>query len=203
MPSLRASDPALQALSPEDAELFVRFGFGVTQEVPFGCVHHAFEHHVASQPNAVAVEHCGDGMSYAELETKANGLAGRLRSEGVVPGTRVCLLAQRSIPMVIGILAILKAGGAYVPLDGVIVTQSTLEHVVHDSEAVLVLCMQEFLSRVTDFTAVCLEAALDDLSEEDCVKPNDLSSPDDSIYIIYTSGMPCFFNIPKAYIIYL
>lgn len=189
MPSISPSNLTLGALSPEDAELFVRFGFGVDRKVPFGCVHDAFEHHARLQPHAVAVEHCGDHISYGDLERKANGLAGRLRSKGVVPGSRVCLLAQRSIPMVIGILATLKAGGAYVPLDGVITTQSTLEHVIHDSEATIVLTMREFQSRVAQFTNMCLEDALDTLSEAECGKPVNLSSPNDSVYIIYTSGM--------------
>lgn len=188
MPPPRTSDPPLHTLSAKDAELFIQFGFGVEQEIPFGCVHDAFEHHAASQPHAVAVEYCGEQISYAELDLKANGLAHRLRSKGVIPGTRVCLLAQRSIPMVIGILAILKAGGAYVPLDGIITTQSTLEHIVHDSEAIIVLSMREFLPRVTQFTTTCIEDTLGDLTESECIKPESLSSPNDSVYIIYTSG---------------
>lgn len=88
--------------------------------------------------------------------------------------------------MVVGIVAVLKAGGAYVPLDGAIVTQSTLEHVLHDSSAKLVITLKEYLYRVSGTPAFCLE----DIAELPRVisKPEDLSARTDSIYIIYTSG---------------
>ncbi|KAK7690040.1 hypothetical protein QCA50_006685 [Cerrena zonata] len=188
MPPSNASSAVTDALSPADALLFTRFGFGVQRKPAFSCVHHAFEHYARLQPDTIAVEHCGSSITYGELDRKANGLANRLRSLGVHPGTRVCLLVQRSIAMVIGILGILKAGAAYVPLDGSIVTQSTLDHVLHDSQAILVLSLKEFLHRVSDSPALCLEDTIDALSSEDCSKTLDLSSSDDAVYIIYTSG---------------
>ncbi|KAI0648045.1 nonribosomal peptide synthetase 12 [Trametes meyenii] len=176
----------LQHLSPQDRERFVRFGFGARQTAPFGCVHHAFEHHAAAQPYAVAVEHLGDTITYGELDRQANVLANHLRAEGVRPGVRVCLLAQRSVLMVVGIVAVLKAGASYVPLDGAIVTQSTLEHVLKDSGAKLVLTMNDYVHRVIDTPAFCLE----DIPSlpQDTSKPKDLSTPADPVYIIYTSG---------------
>ncbi|KAI0355003.1 nonribosomal peptide synthetase 12 [Trametes cingulata] len=176
----------LHSLSSEDQQLFNRFSFGPRQKAPFGCVHHAFEHHAATQPDAVAVEHLGESITYRELDRQANILANHLRASGVRPGVRVCLLAQRSILMVVGIVAVLKAGGAYVPLDGAIVTQSTLEHVLKDSEAKVVLTMNEYVHRVSGTPAFCLE----DIGKliQDGSKPEDLSAPSDTVYIIYTSG---------------
>ena len=179
--------PALATLAPRDASLFVTFGFGKHEVPPFRCLHHAFEHHASRQPGAVAVEHFDDSITYGELDRKANGLARRLRSMGVRPGSRVCVLVERSIPMVIGILAILKAGAAYVPLDGSIVTQSTLDFVLENSQAAVVLTLSQFTHRVAGRPVIALEdaiAALDGPQQ----KPEDLSSPDDCIYIIYTSG---------------
>lgn len=176
----------LHSLSLEDQRLFARFSFGTRQRAPFACVHHAFEHHAAAQPDAVAVEHLGDAITYAELDRQANILANHLRASGVRPGVRVCLLVQRSILMVVGIIAVLKAGGAYVPLDGSIVTQSTLDYVLQDSDAKIVLTMDEYVHRVTNTPVFCLE----DLGAltADASKPQDLSSFADPIYIIYTSG---------------
>ncbi|KAI0345846.1 nonribosomal peptide synthetase 12 [Trametopsis cervina] len=178
---------ALHGLSVEDLSLFYRFGFGPRQEVPYRCVHHAFEHHAARDPHAVAVEHLGDTITYGELDRKANALAHRLRSMGVYPGTRVCLIAQRSIPMVVGILAVLKAGAAYVPLDGGIVTDSTLAFVLQNSKATLALVLSEYAHRVSTIPVINLEESMS-TTEADYSKPEDLSSPDDSVYIIYTSG---------------
>lgn len=187
MQSSSLNSAALCDLSPEDALLFARFGVGQRQAPPFECIHHAFDHHAAAQPNAVAVEHCGESITYGELERRANTLALQLRSLGVVPGARVCLLVQRSISMVIGILAILKAGGAYVPLDGGIVTQSTLEHVIRDSESVLTLALSEYVHRVPKSRVFCLDDMIG-CAPETTDRLENLSSPNDSAYIIYTSG---------------
>ncbi|MCO5754318.1 AMP-binding protein, partial [Citrobacter freundii] len=59
----------------------------------------------------------GQALSYAELDARSNRLARVLRGHGVGPEVRVGLALERSLEMVVGLLAILKAGGAYVPLD--------------------------------------------------------------------------------------
>ncbi|MBD8189858.1 AMP-binding protein, partial [Pseudomonas viridiflava] len=56
-------------------------------------------------------------LSYAHLNARANQLAHRLRESGVGPDVRVGICVERSLELVIGLLAIVKAGGAYVPLD--------------------------------------------------------------------------------------
>ncbi|EJC98159.1 nonribosomal peptide synthetase 12 [Fomitiporia mediterranea MF3/22] len=190
---MRLNAQALGSLSPAEQSLFTLFGCGESRRVPFSCVHHAFEYYASSQPSAVAVEHLGDSISYAELDRQSSALAYHLRNMGIRPGTRVLLLVQRSIPMVIGILAILKAGGQYVPLDGGIVTQSTLEFIAEDSNASVILVLRAFVHRTSNFThrqVVVLEDALAiaDRDDRHHAKPHDLSSPDDGVYVIYTSG---------------
>ncbi|HET9986429.1 MAG TPA: amino acid adenylation domain-containing protein, partial [Longimicrobiales bacterium] len=71
----------------------------------------------ARTPDAVAVEFAGERLSYAELERRARALAERLRRVGVGPGALVGLFVERSLELVVGVLAILEAGGAYLPLD--------------------------------------------------------------------------------------
>ncbi|EJD44029.1 nonribosomal peptide synthetase 12 [Auricularia subglabra TFB-10046 SS5] len=176
-------------LTPLDRDLFVHFGFGERRAAPFTCIHAAFEHHARLQPDAIAVEHLDQSISYAALNARADKLACRLRTLGIRPGARVCLLVQRSIPMVVGILATLKAGGAYVPLDGGIVTDSTLEHVLNDSGAVLVLALRDFTHRVASHRVICIEDVIEeDLNTAAAHPVENLSSTIDPIYIIYTSG---------------
>ncbi|TFY80212.1 hypothetical protein EWM64_g3797 [Hericium alpestre] len=185
---MASSIPAINHLPPVDRRLFVEFGFGTRQAPDFQCVHHAIEHQARSHPDSVAVEHLGSSITYRELEQSAKCLASQLRAMGVKPGVRVCLLVQRSIAMVIGIVAVLKAGGAYVPLDGSIATQSTLEHVIKDAGCLLVLALNEFRHRVRGIPCVGLDDYLVQDDKKTCENPEDLSAPSDSAYIIYTSG---------------
>nr|WP_318246621.1 AMP-binding protein [Rhizobium sp. T1473] len=81
------------------------------------CIHELFEQQVRRTPEAVAVVHEGEALSYGELNARANRLAHHLIGLGVRPDDRVAICVERSPAMVVGLLAILKAGGAYVPLD--------------------------------------------------------------------------------------
>ena len=81
------------------------------------CVHQLFEAQVERTPETVALVFEQQQLSYRELNRRANQLAHHLRTLGVGPETLVGLYVERSLEMVIGLLAILKAGGAYVPLD--------------------------------------------------------------------------------------
>ena len=81
------------------------------------CVHELVEAQVARTPDAIAVVCDSERLTYAELNASANRLAHHLRALGVRPDDRVAICAERSLEMVVGLLAIHKAGGAYVPLD--------------------------------------------------------------------------------------
>ena len=81
------------------------------------CIHELFEVQAERTPEAVAVEFEEQQLSYGELNARANQLARHLRGLGVKPDDRVAICVERSLEMVVGLLAILKAGGAYVPLD--------------------------------------------------------------------------------------
>ena len=81
------------------------------------CFHELFESHAKRSPSATAVVFGEERVSYGELDGRANRLAHRLRGLGVGPDVRVGLCQERSVSMVVSLLAVLKAGGAYVPLD--------------------------------------------------------------------------------------
>ena len=81
------------------------------------CVHHLFEDQVDRDPAATAVIYEDASLSYEELNARSNRLAHHLIGLGVKPDTPVGICVERSLEMVIGLLAVLKAGGCYVPLD--------------------------------------------------------------------------------------
>ncbi len=88
------------------------------QPAPAGtCLPQLVEAQAARTPDAVALMHDDQRLTYAELNARANRLARHLRRLGVGPEVRVGVCVERSFEMVVGLLGILKAGGAYVPLD--------------------------------------------------------------------------------------
>jgi len=90
---------------------------GEHDPAPDQTLHGLFAAQAARTPQAGALTFGGRHLSYAELDQQANRLARALRERGVGPQVRVGLALERSLEMVVGLLAILKAGGAYVPLD--------------------------------------------------------------------------------------
>ena len=81
------------------------------------CLHEFIEEQAERTPAAVAVVFEGKHLTYRQLNERANQLAHYLQKLGVGPDTLVGICVERSLEMVVGLLAILKAGGAYVPLD--------------------------------------------------------------------------------------
>ncbi len=80
-------------------------------------VHQFFEAQVRERPDAIALAHRSEEISYAALDARANFIAAELQSRGVGPDVLVGIHMERSIDMLVALLATLKAGGAYVPLD--------------------------------------------------------------------------------------
>ncbi|MGK5529722.1 amino acid adenylation domain-containing protein [Streptomyces sp. URMC 129] len=89
----------------------------VKEDTDGSCLHHMFEEQARRTPGATAVTDGPRSLTYAELDSLANRLAHRLRDHGVGPDVPVGLWADRSVELVVGLLAVLKAGGAYLPLD--------------------------------------------------------------------------------------
>ena len=72
-------------------------------------------------------------MTYQGLNEKANQLARTLKAKGIQNDQLIGIIADRSLDMVVGILAILKAGGAYVPIDLLNIQRIVLNYMLEDS----------------------------------------------------------------------
>ncbi|RJG21708.1 non-ribosomal peptide synthetase, partial [Paenibacillus thiaminolyticus] len=150
---------------------------------PFHCL---FERQAAQSPDSVAVVSGKRTLTYEQLNSRANQLAWDLRRRGVVPESRVGILAGRSFAMVIGALAVMKAGGAYVPIDPEYPLER-IQAILRDSEAGILLCEQGLI----DPAEVPAEAVFFDRPEIEAERrdnPENRNSPDDLCYVIYTSG---------------
>ncbi|WP_152640597.1 AMP-binding protein, partial [Xanthomonas sp. MUS 060] len=102
------------------------------------CVHELFEAQVMRDPSAIAIVQNNVALTYGELNVRANQLAHYLRELGVHPDECVAVCVQRSVEMMVALLAVLKAGGAYVPLDPAYPPER-LSYMLSDCGAVAVL----------------------------------------------------------------
>ena len=113
--------------------------------MPVGCLHELFEAQVKRTPEAVAVLFERQQLSYRELNQRANQLARHLRSLGVGSEMLVGVLLERSVEMVVSLLAVLKAGGAYIGLD-VQTPAQRLRFMLEDAGVKLLLSRRETIT---------------------------------------------------------
>src|SRR5262249_22475713 len=111
------------------------------------CLHELVERQADRTPERVAVVSDGRQLTYAELDARANQLAHLLLSRGVGPGRRVGVCLERSVEMVVGLLAVLKSGGAYLPLDPTYPARR-IRFMVEDAEPVVVLSERAVAAKV-------------------------------------------------------
>ncbi len=106
------------------------------------CLHTLFEAQAARAPDALAVVFEDQQLTYAALNARANRLAHHLRARGVGPEVGVGVCLERSVELVIALLAVLKAGGAYVPLDPAYPAERR-QYMLADAQVALLLTTQE------------------------------------------------------------
>jgi len=153
------------------------------------CIHQLFEEQVEKTPDAVAVVLGEQKITYFQLNRKANQLAHYLQKLGVVPETIVGICVERSVEMIVGLLAILKAGGAYVPLDPVY-PQERLEYMFTDSQVSVLLTQEQLLAQLpqNQTKVVCLDRDWEKVAAESPEKVSSEVTPSNLAYVIYTSG---------------
>ncbi|HYO16637.1 MAG TPA: non-ribosomal peptide synthase/polyketide synthase [Thermoanaerobaculia bacterium] len=136
------------------------------------CLHELVAGQVEWTPNAVAVSFESAELTYGELWDRAGRLARRLRGLGVGPDVRVGISAERSLELVVGLLAILRAGGAYVPIDPGY-PRERIDYLLEDSRVAVLLTREDLLDREEDGQEEAVPVMVD---------------PDNLAYVIYTSG---------------
>ncbi len=151
------------------------------------CLHLLFEAQAARTPDAVALECGGERLSYADLNTRANRLAHRLRRLGVGPETRVGVCMARTPALVVALLGVLKAGGAYVPLDPAYPAER-LAFMLEDSRAAVLLADGTHPLASTAAGPTVVDPSAADLDSESATNPAPLSGAENLAYLIYTSG---------------
>ena len=153
------------------------------------CVHQLFESQVELTPNAVAVVFGNEQLTYQQLNTQANQLAHYLQSVGVGTETFVGIYLERSLSIIVALLAILKAGGAYVPLDPDY-PQQRLADISQDSQLSFLISKTKLLGSlpVQGTKVIVLDAESQNLTAQPQDNPNSEVKPENLTCILYTSG---------------
>lgn len=182
----------LSLLSDTECYELLSLSTGADSPLPlYSCVHHLFEAQVLRSPDAPALIWGSRHLSYYELNQRANLLAHHLRRLGVTLESVVAICLERSVQMVVAVLAVLKAGGAYLPLDPTY-PKDRLTFMLDDAQVSVLLTDSQLLARLPAIQTqtLCLDADWQALSSaaDAATSPIIDVSPDNLAYLIYTSG---------------
>lgn len=146
-----------------------------------------FERQVIEKPHNIALICEGETLTYQELNSRANQLAWCLMSKNVTKETLVILLCDRSLDMIVGIIAILKAGGAYIPIDSSY-PMETVQHILEDSKAPVILTHQHYINKLSHLNANIIYFNMPEVVNCSYDNLPTISDKSSLAYIIYTSG---------------
>ncbi|MEU0203842.1 MULTISPECIES: MupA/Atu3671 family FMN-dependent luciferase-like monooxygenase [unclassified Streptomyces] len=181
---------SLPAMAAGDEEALRRFTRGPVVPTAGRGWLDEFDEQVRRTPQAVALV-CGEeSLTYRELGNRADRMAAAMRARGVGEEVRVGLCLERSLDLVVAMLAIAKAGGAYVPLDPSYPTDR-LAYMLRDAQAFLCLADRRGQDALRSCETDARIVSLDELAAEASLLDPAPASPvaDDALsYIIYTSG---------------
>ena len=140
------------------------------------------------RPDDIAAISGADALSLRELDQRSNRLARRLQELGARPGAYVGIGLDRSVDLIVALLAVVKSGAAYVPLDPAY-PQARLEHMISSAGLETVVTSASladgFLSAGAAQVSDIALSADGEVSADPVIS---YATPDDPLYAIFTSG---------------
>ena len=190
----------LQCLPWSDQDTFtenLRQSQGLRQAMPSGfTLMSAFTEQVSKRPKAIALVFENQLLSYTELDKRSNQLARHLINLGLGPDRIAAVLLDRSVEMIVSMLAILKSGAAYLPLDPDF-PPDRLSYMLDDSDAYILITDSTQLSQESIFKGEILFVDSQDTNSQlthlalNKIEVSELNLPVESenlAYLLYTSG---------------
>jgi amino acid adenylation domain-containing protein len=202
-----ASDPIgqLPLMSPAERDLLLAWNQTEAEYPRDAPLAKLIEEQVERSPEEVAVVCGGASIRYAELNERANQLARELRGRGVGPDHLVGLLVERSIDMIVALLAIVKSGAAYLPLDPLL-PRDRLSYMVEDSGLSLIVTQKRLRDALPSLGDRILSVDGDGWASNSRENLDVSVGPDALAYVIYTSGStgrPKGVEVPRGALINL
>lgn len=159
-------------------------------------IHQLLEEQVKKTPNDIAVVFEDQQLTYSELNIVTNQLARYIQriyldktKEAIKPDVLIVICIERSLEMLIAILAILKAGAAYMPMDPEFPVER-IRYILEDTQTPIVLTRSGLIQELSSINPTIQWLALDQKSYEKEQVDNlaNINTPSDLVYVIYTSG---------------
>lgn len=189
-----AANPAeristLPLLAPEEIRHTLHEFNDTTKYFENNCIHQAFERKALEMPNAIAVSGEDRSLTYAELNERANQVAGHLRAAGIQPDDIVGVCLRRSPDLLVALLGILKSGGAYLPLDPSYPVDR-IAFMLADSGVRVVVANEALATILQDYQGkiVCIDRDWPRISASPVHEVEVAFQPENLAYVIYTSG---------------
>jgi amino acid adenylation domain-containing protein len=179
-------------LLPESERATLLEEWNNTQTPPVEDLLDLFAAQAAHTPDAIALVGESEACTYRQLSTRVEGLAARLRTQGVCAETGVALYLDRSLLLPVALLAVLRAGGAFLPLDPSH-PPARLEAILEDAQPALLLTERALLACLphTTATVLCLDAEREEEYPLETVLPRRQSAAEQArslAYTLFTSG---------------
>jgi amino acid adenylation domain-containing protein len=184
-------------LTEGERHTLIALGTGPRRDYPVDrTIHELFEQTAAAHSERIAAVHNCTRITYADLDSRANQIAHRLRRHGVKPDDFVGILDHRGIDALAAMLGVLKAGGAFLPLDSMYPSER-LKHMLADSQVQILISRTARLKELApgSFHGHCV--LLDDagLGREPTSPPERVARGTGLAYLSYTSGTT---GLPKG-----
>jgi amino acid adenylation domain-containing protein len=183
-----ASLSALPVQSEADRQQVLRLGSDSAVPYDKCCgIYALFVAQVARSPQTAAVECDGTALSYAQLQDRVEALAAALYARGARPGRAVAICLERSIDMLVSVLAVLRIGAHYLPLDPAHPV-ARLAFIIADADAGLLIASRALADNLPGFGGIVLDPAAAESGTVSSARAI-VSPPSDTLaYLIYTSG---------------
>jgi len=185
----REIESSFSQLTPVDQYLTISLLNERKKDYPTGVVHELFEAQVRKNPEAVAAAYRDQEITYGQLDQAANQLANYLIEKGVQPESFVGISVNRSLGMIVSVLATLKAGAAYIPIEPSF-PPDLIEFMVGDSSPAAIITSNEHTPKFEKTRArlIKLDEEAEAIKMQSTAKPEVKITESSVAYGIYTSG---------------